>query len=104
MCCGEYRRHFERSEESRANLRSPAFAEDDDLFLSFPRKRLQPIRTFSEISIHLKIIPVKEKPVYQKTSRKVQQLRELGMTFTAIAIFLHVDTKTAIKAYEFGKP
>ena len=62
---------------------------------------MQPIRTFCAISLHIKIHPVKDIPLYQKISRKVRQLRELGMTFTAIAESLNSDTKTAIKAYRF---
>jgi hypothetical protein len=59
------------------------------------------IHTIAEISLHIKMVPVKEVPVYQKRAKKVKQLKALGMPFTAIAESLRVDTKTAIKAQRF---
>jgi len=65
------------------------------------RTQLQPIRTIGEISTHIKVLPVRQPYLYQKLSKKATQLRLLGMTYAQIAKSLHINRKTAIKAYEY---
>jgi len=45
------------------------------------RWRTQPIRTISEIPIHIKILPIKQIPLYQKISIKTKQLHTLGIPY-----------------------
>ena len=45
---------------------------------------MQPIRTISEISIHIKILTIRQIPLYQKISTKVKQLHALGMSYQKI--------------------
>ena len=65
------------------------------------RTQLQPIRTFGEISTHIKILPAQQPYLYQKLSRKVTQLRLLGMTYGQISRSLKINKKTAIKACKY---
>jgi len=62
---------------------------------------LQPIRTASEITAHIKIFPVYQPYLYQKLSKKAIQLRLLGMTYGEIATSLNINRKTAIKAVKY---
>jgi len=62
---------------------------------------LQPIRTFGEITAHIKILPARQPYLYQKLSKKATQLRLLGMTYGKIAKSLHINRKTATKACEY---
>ena len=62
------------------------------------RTRSQPIRTFGEITAHIKILPVHQPYLYQKLSQKATQLRLLGMTYQQIAKSLNITKKTAIRA------
>ncbi len=62
------------------------------------RTRSQPIRTFSEITAHIKIFPVHQPYLYQKLSKKATQLRLLGMSYQQIAKSLNINKRTAMKA------
>jgi DNA-binding CsgD family transcriptional regulator len=62
---------------------------------------LQPIRTSAEITAHIKILPAQQPYLYQKLSRKVTQLRLLGMSYAQIAKSLNINRKTATKACEY---
>ncbi len=62
------------------------------------RTQLQSIRTFGEVSVHIKILPARQPYVYQKLSKKATQVRLLGMTYGEITESLHVNRKTATKA------
>jgi len=65
------------------------------------RTQLQPIRTFAEISAHIRILPARQPYLYQKPSGKATQLRLLGMTYRQIAKSLHINRKTVTKASEY---
>ena len=65
------------------------------------RTRSQPIRTFGEITAHIKILPAHQPYLYQKLSKKATQLRLLGMSYQQIARSLNLNRKTAIKACEY---
>jgi DNA-binding NarL/FixJ family response regulator len=65
------------------------------------RTRSIPIRTTSEISAHIKILPVVRIPLYQKLAKKVQELVALGMSLRAIAKILKVSKKTITNAYQY---
>ena len=49
------------------------------------RTQLQPIRTATEMTAHIEILPVRRPYLYQKLSRKATQLRLLGMSYKEIA-------------------
>jgi len=66
------------------------------------RARSQPIRTFGEITAHIKILPVHQPYLYQKLSQKATQLRLLGMSYQQIAKSLNITKKTAIRACQYG--
>jgi len=51
---------------------------------------MQPIQTISEISAHIKILPARQIPLYQKISLKAKQLHNLGMSYQEIAKSLNV--------------
>jgi DNA-binding MurR/RpiR family transcriptional regulator len=59
---------------------------------------MQPIRTISEISAQIKILPVRQIPLYQKISLKAKQLYNLGMSYKEIAKSLNVGETTIIRA------
>jgi len=59
---------------------------------------LQPIRTASEISAHIKILPAKSLPLYQKIAQKATKLHLLGMTYEEIAKSLKIGKTTVSKA------
>jgi hypothetical protein len=63
---------------------------------------LQPIRAAAETTAHIKILPAQQAYLYQKLSQKATQLRLLGMSYEQIAKSLHINRKTATKAYEYG--
>ncbi len=65
------------------------------------RTRSQPIRTFGEISTHIRILPVHQPYLYQKLSKKATQLRLLEMSYQQIAKSLNINRKTATKACEY---
>ncbi len=65
------------------------------------RTQLQPIRTFGEISAHIKIFPTRQPYLYQKLSRKATQLRLLGMSYGQIAKSLNINGKTATEACKY---
>jgi len=58
------------------------------------RTRLQPIRTASEIEAHIKILPVRQIPLYQKHAQKATELHLLGIPQKQIAKTLNVSLKT----------
>ena len=62
---------------------------------------MQPIRTISEISDDIKILPTKHIPLYQKISLKAKQLYSLGMTYQEIAKNLNIGETTIIRACKF---
>jgi hypothetical protein len=64
--------------------------------------RMQPIRTFSEISLHIRIDPTNLPPLYQRISFKVKQLRALKMSFYEIADKLQAHVTTVLRAYYFN--
>ena len=59
---------------------------------------MQPIRTISEISAHIKILPARQIPLYQKISLKAKQLYSLGMSYQQIAKSLNVGAATVLIA------
>ena len=59
---------------------------------------MQPIRTFSEISTHIKILPIRQAPLYQKISTKAKQLHALEMSYHKIARSLNVGETTIMRA------
>lgn len=62
------------------------------------RTRLQPIRTASEIEIHIVINPVQRVYLYQKIAQKAKELHLLGMSHRKIAASLKVSKRTVAKA------
>ena len=62
---------------------------------------MQPIRTISEISAHIKILPTRQIPLYQKLSIKVKQLHTLGMSYHQIAKSLNTSESTIVRACKF---
>ena len=62
---------------------------------------MQPIRTISEISADIKILPVKQIPLYQKLSVKAKQFRILGMSFNEIAKILNTNETTILRACKY---
>ena len=65
------------------------------------RTRLQPIRTAAEITVDIKILPVRQPYLYQKLSKKATQLRLLGMSYQQIAKSLNINKRTAMKACKY---
>ena len=59
---------------------------------------MQPIQTISEISAHIKILPARQIPLYQKISLKAKQLHDLGMSYQQIAKSLNVGETTVMRA------
>ncbi|MHB8279989.1 MAG: hypothetical protein ACYDIA_20405 [Candidatus Humimicrobiaceae bacterium] len=64
---------------------------------------MQPIRTISEISSDIKILPVRQVPLYRKISLKANQLHTLGMSYKQIAKSLNVGETTVIRACNYKK-
>ncbi|TRZ53498.1 MAG: hypothetical protein D4S01_01205 [Dehalococcoidia bacterium] len=60
--------------------------------------RSQPIRTTAEIPAHIKILPAKPPYLYQKISKKANELYLLGMNYSQIAKALKVDFKVVQRA------
>ena len=48
--------------------------------------------------MELTLLETEARPLYQQVARKALQLRELGLSYCAIARGLEVDDKTAAKA------
>ncbi|MHB1275000.1 MAG: hypothetical protein ACYC0D_03810 [Candidatus Humimicrobiaceae bacterium] len=67
------------------------------------RMRMQPIQTISEISAQIKILPVRQVPLYQKISLKAKQLHALGMSYQQIAKKLSVGEATVIRACKYKR-
>ncbi|GAH05316.1 unnamed protein product [marine sediment metagenome] len=64
---------------------------------------MQPIRTISEISAHIKILPVRQISLYQKISIKAKRLRSLGMSYQQIAESLNTSEATIVRACKYKK-
>ena len=64
---------------------------------------MQPIRTAAEITVQIKIYPVRRVYLYQKYSQKAKELRLLGMSYEQIAKSLNISKKTVINAYKHKK-
>ncbi len=62
---------------------------------------MQPIRTVSEIQAKIIIQPFQRIPLYQKLSKKVTELRLLGMLHKEIAKSLNISKRTVTKACKF---
>jgi len=62
---------------------------------------MQPIRTISEISAHINIIPVVQPPLYEKFSNKTKQFRALGMSYEKIARELNISESTVLRAIKY---
>ena len=63
--------------------------------------RLKPIRTTGLITARIRILPVRQAPLYQRIAPKARQLKALGITLPQIARALNVDPKTALKACRY---
>ena len=55
--------------------------------VSLRRMRSQPIRTISEIPIHIKILPIKQIPLYEKLFIKAKQLHALEISYHNSVIY-----------------
>ena len=64
--------------------------------------RTQPIRTISEISAHINILPAIQIPLYQKLSIKAKQLKSLGMSYDRIASELKTSESTIVRACKYN--
>jgi len=64
---------------------------------------MQPIRTASEIQVKIIIEPLQRTPLYQKLSKKITELRLLGMPCKDITKGLNISKGTVTKAYKFHK-
>ncbi|MHB8277093.1 MAG: hypothetical protein ACYDIA_05520 [Candidatus Humimicrobiaceae bacterium] len=64
---------------------------------------MQPIRTISEISAHIKILSTRQIPLYQKISLKAKQLYNLEMSYKQIARSLNVGETTVVRACKYKK-
>ena len=62
---------------------------------------MQPIRTASEIQVTIIIQPLHRSPLYQKLTKKVEELLLLGMSFRSIGRSLCVNKRTVIRAYKY---
>ena len=67
------------------------------------RTRLQPIRTASEITANIIIQPLERIPLYQRLSKKIIELRLLGMLHKEIAKNLNISKRTVTRACKFQK-
>lgn len=63
---------------------------------------MQPIRTASEITTHIKILPAIHVSLYQKLAKKVEELVVLGMSTRAIAKSLNVSMMTIKRARRYN--
>lgn len=64
---------------------------------------MQPIRTAAEINAKIIIHPLQRNPLYQKISKKVVELRLLGMPCKEITKSLKISKGTVTKACKFYK-
>ncbi len=64
--------------------------------------RLQSSRTAGLITARIRILPVRQPPLYQRIAPKARQLQALGMTPPQIARALGIDPKTALKACTYS--
>ena len=56
---------------------------------------------FKKYSAHIKILPSRQIPLYQKISLKAKQLHTLGMSYQQIAKNLNVGPTTVIRACKY---
>ena len=63
--------------------------------------RTQRIRTVAEVPLEVALSETEARPVYQQVARKALRLRELGLSYCAIARKLEVDDKTVVKAIQW---
>lgn len=61
------------------------------------RTRSQRIRTASRLEVEAVLVEKRPEPVYQQIAPRVQQLRELGMTYDAIGRTLGVGVRTVAR-------
>jgi hypothetical protein len=65
------------------------------------RTRQQPIRTFSQIPVQVKIPCHQALPVYQVLASKIKELKALGLSNNNIASRLKVHKTTVVKGLIF---
>ena len=61
-------------------------------------RRTQRIRTAAEVPLEAALLETEAKPLYQRVAGKALQLRELGLSLSAIGRRLGADDKTVAKA------
>ena len=59
---------------------------------------MQPIRTFLQIPVQIKITLNEFMPIHQKLASKIKELKALGMTNVEIAFRLKINNKIISKA------
>lgn len=52
----------------------------------------------AEVALEVVLLEAEARPLYQRVARKALHLRELGLSYCAIAKRLQVDDKTVAKA------
>lgn len=55
------------------------------------------------MSVHIKILPARQIPLYQKISTKAKQLHTLGMSYQQIAESLNTSEVTIVRACKYKK-
>ncbi|OGX11039.1 MAG: hypothetical protein A2351_08655 [Omnitrophica bacterium RIFOXYB12_FULL_50_7] len=65
------------------------------------RPPVTPIRTASEMDASIIIPPLLQIPVYRKIAQKGAELRDLNMTYAAIAKSLNVSKQLAMIAFRY---
>jgi len=60
--------------------------------------RTQRIRTVAQIPLEIPLLDTRATPIYQQIAAKALQLRQLGLSDSAIAKRLNVSDKTVAKA------
>jgi len=85
------------------HVRQPNFIVFDLYIMPCWRTRMQPIRTISEIPVHINIIPIMQIPLYKKLSTKVKQLQTLGISYGKIAKELDISESTVLRAIKYHK-
>ena len=60
--------------------------------------RTQRIRTAAKVPLEAALLETEARPPYQRVARKALRMRELGLSYSAIAKRLDVDDKTVAKA------
>ena len=65
--------------------------------------RTQPIRTISEMTVRIKILPARQPYLYQQLVKKATELYLLGLSYIKIGKILGIDPKTVKKAVSQNK-